>query len=438
MRPSVPHSRLAHRTRSKTLSERLVSPYELAVGLRYTRARKGSGRNTFISFIALTSMAGIALGVAALIVVLSVMNGFQQELRNRILSVASHIEVRGFPVLKDPAAVTAAAKRNPHVVATAPYVDGQAMLSSADVNRGALLRGIDPAQEEKVADIGRHMRRGSLETLSPGSFNIVLGAELARALGVSLGDSVIVITPQGTVTPAGALPRLKSFKVSGIFEVGMFEFDNGLALLNVDDAEKLYRLDNPTGVRLRLDDMFAAPAVAEQLGPTMPDDAEVRDWTRNHANFFRAVAIEKRVMFIILTLIVAVAAFNIVSAQVMAVTDKRADIAILRTLGAAPSSVMTIFIIQGALIGMIGTLIGVVGGVLLALNVETVVPAIERAFHIQFLDKSVYYISDLPSDLQIPDVVTIAVIALVLALVATIYPSFRAARVNPADALRYE
>jgi lipoprotein-releasing system permease protein len=415
-----------------------VSPYELAVGLRYTRARKGSGRNTFISFIALTSMAGIALGVAALIVVLSVMNGFQQELRNRILSVASHVEIRGYPDLKNPDAIAASAKKNPHVIGTAPYVNGQAMLSSGDVNRGALLRGIVPKDEEKVADIATHMRRGSLDTLTPGAFNIVLGAELARALGVRVGDSVVVITPQGTITPAGALPRLKSFNVSGIFEVGMFEFDNGLALVNLDDAQKLYRLDDPTGVRLKLDDMFAAPAVAEELQRRLPEDVEVRDWTRNHANFFRAVAIEKRVMFIILTLIVAVAAFNIVSAQVMAVTDKRADIAILRTLGAAPSSVMAIFIIQGALIGIIGTLIGVVGGVLLALNVETVVPAIEHALHIQFLDKSVYYISDLPSDLQIPDVVTVAVIALVLALVATLYPSFSASRVNPADALRYE
>ena len=415
-----------------------MSPYELAVGLRYTRARKGSGRNAFISFIALISMAGIALGVAALIVVLSVMNGFQQELRNRILSVASHIEIRGFPDLKNPAAVAVAAQKNPHVVATAPYVMGQAMLSSGDVNRGALLRGIEPAREAKVADIGLHMKQGSLDSLVPGGFDIVLGAELARALGVQVGDSVVAITPQGNVTPAGALPRIKSFKVSGIFEVGMFEFDSGLALINLDDAERLYRLDNATGVRLRLDDMFAAPAVARALAPSMPEDVEVRDWSRNHANFFRAVAIEKRVMFIILTLIVAVAAFNIVSAQVMAVTDKRADIAILRTLGAAPSSVMAIFMVQGALIGVIGTLIGVVGGVLLALNIETVVPAIERTFHIQFLDKSVYYISDLPSDLQSGDVVTIALIALALALVATLYPSFRAARVNPAEALRYE
>ena len=415
-----------------------MSPYEVAVGLRYNRARKGSGRNSFISFISLISMAGIALGVAALIVVLSVMNGFQLELRNRILSVASHIEIRGFPDLKDLPGVAATARQNPRVVATAPYVTGQAMLASGDVNRGTLLRGIDPAQEAKVADIGLHMRAGALESLTPGSFNIVLGTELARALGVRLGDSVVAITPQGNITPAGALPRLKSFHVSGVFEVGMFEFDSGLALINIDDAQKLYRLDNASGVRLKLDDMFAAPGVAAELSGTLPPDAEVRDWTRNHANFFRAVAIEKRVMFIILTLIVAVAAFNIVSAQVMVVTDKQADIAILRTLGASPMSIMAIFMIQGALIGIIGTLIGVVGGVLLALNVETVVPAIERTLHIQFLDKSVYYISDLPSDLQSADVITIATIALVLALVATLYPSFRASRVNPAEALRYE
>ena len=415
-----------------------MSPYELAVGLRYTRARKGSGRNTFISFIALISMAGIALGVAALIVVLSVMNGFQQELRNRILSVAAHVEILGFPDLADAPAIAAIARRNPHVVATAPYVTGEAMLSEGEVNRGALLRGVDPAQEDRVEDIASHMRRGTLASLTPGSFNIVLGAELARALGVDVGDSVLAITPQGNVTPAGTLPRLKTFKVSGIFEIGMYEFDSGLALINIDDAEKLYRQPGATGVRLKLDDMFVAPEVSRALQAKLPGDVEVRDWTQNHANFFRAVAIEKRVMFIILTLIVAVAAFNIVSAQVMVVTDKRPDIAILRTLGAAPSSVMAIFVVQGALIGLIGTLIGVVGGVTLALNIETVLPWIERTFHIQFLDKSVYYISDVPSQLQRGDVITIAAIALILALIATIYPSFRAARVNPAEALRYE
>ena len=404
---------------ARTKATRALSPYELAVGLRYTRARKGSGRNAFISFIALISMAGIALGVAALIVVLSVMNGFQEELRNRILSVASHIEVRGLPALADWQAIAAKALADPRVKAAAPYVLGQAMLSAGDVNRGVIVRGIDPTREDSVADIGSHMRQGALTDLRSGEFGIVLGAELARALGARMGESVVAITPQGTVTPAGTLPRVKSFKVVGIFEIGMFEFDSGLALVDLDDARRLYRVD--------------AERARERLG-----DAELRDWTQSHANFFRAVQIEKRVMFIILTLIVAVAAFNIVSAQVMLVTDKQADIAILRTLGATPASILAIFVIQGALIGIIGTLIGVAGGVLLALNVDTVVPAIERTFGITFLDKSVYYISDLPSDLQSADVITIALIALALALIATIYPSWRAARVNPAAALRYE
>ncbi len=415
-----------------------MSPYEIAIGLRYTRARRGSGRNSFISFIALTSMAGIALGVAALIVVLSVMNGFQDELRTRILSVASHIEIQGYPTLPDDAAVARTALANPRVKAAAPYVIGQAMLSAGDVNRGALIRGVDPAREDSVADIGAHMRAGTLANLKPGEFGIVLGGELARALGVRPGETVVLITPQGNVTAAGTLPRLKSFRVVGIFEVGMYEFDSGLALVNIDDAKKLYRLDGVSGVRLKLDDMFAAPEVARELTGTINANAEVRDWTRNHANFFRAVQIEKRMMFIILTLIVAVAAFNIVSAQVMTVTDKLADIAILRTLGASPASIMAIFVIQGALIGMIGTAIGVVGGILLAKNIDIVVPAIEHVFNVQFLDKSVYYISELPSDLQRGDIVTVAVIALVLALTATIYPAWRAAKVNPAEALRYE
>lgn len=415
-----------------------MSPYELAVGLRYTRARKGSGRNAFISFIALISMAGIALGVAALIVVLSVMNGFQQELRNRILSVASHVEVRGIPEIADWKTVAQRARANPHVQAAAPYVLGQGMLSVGEVNRGVLVRGVDPALEDTVADIGQHMRAGALTDLEPGEFGIVLGSEIARALGVRLGDPVVLITPQGTVTPAGTLPRVRTFHVVGVFEIGMFEFDSGLALVHLEDARRLYRMEGVSGVRLKLDDLFAAPQVSRDLARTLDIDGEVRDWTQSHSNFFRAVAIEKRVMFIILTLIVAVAAFNIVSAQVMVVTDKQADIAILRTLGAAPSSILAIFVIQGALIGIIGTLIGVAGGVALAANIDVVVPAIERTLGIQFLDKSVYYISELPSDLQASDVTTIALIALVLALVATLYPAWKAARVNPAAALRYE
>ena len=415
-----------------------MSPYELAVGVRYTRARKGSGRNTFISFISLTSMAGIALGVAALIVVLSVMNGFQEELRNRILAVASHIEIRGIPQLTDWSRVAALAMQEPHVKASAPYVLGQAMITANGTNRGGLVRGVDPVLEDTVADIGRHMRHGALTDLKPGESGIILGNDMARGLGVRPGDSVVVITPQGTISQSSMLPGLKSFKVIGIFEVGMYEFDNGLALIQIEDAQRLYRLDGVTGVRLKLDDLLAAPAVARDLRQSLPLNAEVRDWTRDHANFFRAVQTQKRMMFIILTLIVAVAAFNIVSAQVMVVTDKQADIAILRTLGAAPSSIMAIFIVQGALIGMIGTAIGVIGGVLLALNVGTVIPAIERMLNVQFLDKSIYYISELPSDLQRADVITISAIALALALIATLYPAWKAARAGPADALRYE
>jgi lipoprotein-releasing system permease protein len=415
-----------------------LSFYEVAIGLRYTRARRGSSRNRFIPFISATSMAGIALGVAALIVVLSVMNGFQQELRNRILAVASHIEIRGVPVLADPAAIATAALGRPHVRAAAPYVLGQGMLSAGEVNRGVLVRGIDPAQEDAVADLGRHLKAGAFARLLPGEFGIVLGAELARSLGVRLGDPVVLIVPQGNVTAVGTLPRLKTFHVAGVFEIGMYEFDNGLAFVNIDDARKLYRIDGVTGVRLKLDDLFAAPAVARDLQRAMPADAEVRDWTMNHANFFRAVQIEKRMMFIILTLIIAVAAFNIVSAQVMTVTDKEADIAILRTLGASPWSILAIFVIQGALIGVIGTAIGVVAGVALAVNIDVVVPALERVFNVQFLDKTVYYISDLPSDLQRGDVITIALIALALALLATLYPAWRASQINPAEALRYE
>jgi lipoprotein-releasing system permease protein len=417
-----------------------LRPYELLVGLRYTRARRGTDRNGFVSFIAAVSMLGIALGVAALIVVLSVMNGFQDELRTRILSVASHIEIRGLGgTLSDWQAVARIARATPGVQAEAPYVLGQVMLSEGPANRGALIRGVDPTLENTVADFASHMRAGSLTDLKPGEFGIVLGVELAHALGARLGDSVVVITPEGTVTPAGTLPRVKSFRVVGVFEVGMFEFDSGLALINLADAQKLYRLgDAVTGVRLKVDDLFAAPRIARQLAATVPFDAEVRDWTLNHANFFRAVAIEKRMMFLILTLIVAVAAFNIVSAQVMVVTDKQADIAILRTQGASPASILAIFIIQGTLVGTLGTLLGVAGGLSLALNVETVVPFVERVLGVQFLDRTVYYISELPSQVQQGDVLLVAAIAFGLTLLATIYPSWRAARINPAEALRYE
>ena len=411
--------------------------YELFVGLRYTRAKR---RNHFISFISITSMAGIALGVAALIVVLSVMNGFQKELRARILGVASHVQVVGANgALHRWAEVAAKAGENPQVQAAAPYVMAQGLLSHRQTVQGALVRGIQPADEDKVADIGAHMKRGSLAALEPGKFRIVLGSELALSVGARLGDRVVLIAPQGQVTPAGILPRLKQFEVAGIFEVGMYEYDAGLAFIHLEDAQKLYRLDDAvSGVRLKLTDLFAAPRVAGELSLALPADVHVTDWTRSHANFFRAVQIEKRVMFIILLLIVAVAAFNIVSTLVMAVTDKRADIAILRTLGAAPGEIMRIFVVQGALIGLAGTLSGVVAGVLLAVNIDVVVPAIEQAFGVQFLAKDVYYISDLPSDLHFSDVIAIALTSFGLSLVATLYPSMKAARLNPAEALRYE
>jgi lipoprotein-releasing system permease protein len=385
-------------------------------------------------------MLGIALGVAALIVVLSVMNGFQKELRARILGVASHVQIVGAGGgLSDWQGIAREAQANPQVAAVAPYVMAQGLISHRQTVQGALVRGVEPEDEDKVAEIGAHMKSGSLGALQPGRFGIVLGSELALSVGARRGDRIVLIAPQGQVTPAGILPRLKQFEVVGIFEVGMYEYDAGLALIHLEDAQRLYRMeDRVSGVRLKLHDLFRAPAVARELSGTLTADAYVTDWTRSHANFFRAVQIEKRVMFIILLLIVAVAAFNIVSTLVMAVADKRADIAILRTLGAAPSEIMKIFIIQGALIGVIGTIVGVVGGVLLAINVDVVVPAIERAFGTQFLAKDVYYISDLPSDLNLKDVVVIAVTSFVLSLLATIYPSLRASRVNPAEALRYE
>jgi len=412
-------------------------PYELFIGLRYTRAKR---RNHFISFISLTSMLGIALGVAALITVLSVMNGFQSELRTRILGVAAHVEISGpGDMLSDWPAVARIAAADPRVVGTAPYITGEGMLTYDGEVRGALIRGILPEREEQVADFASHMKSGSLTALKPGEFGIVLGAELARALAVIVGDKVTVIAPQGEVTPAGIIPRLKQFRVVGIFEIGMFEYDSGLALIQLQDAQKLYRMqDKVSGVRLKLHDLFQAPQVASDMVRRLGPEAYVTDWTRSHANFFRAVQMEKNVMFIILLLIVAVAAFNIVSTLVMAVTDKLPDIAILRTLGAAPSGIMAVFIVQGALIGVIGTLIGVGGGVLLALNIHVVVPFIERLFHVHFLSKDVYYISEVPSQLEWRDVITIASVSLVLSLLATLYPSWRASRVNPAEALRYE
>lgn len=415
--------------------------FELLVGLRYVRAkRRNVSGGGFISFISFVSMAGIALGVAALIVVLSVMNGFQQELRTRILGVASHAQIGAFSGdLPNWAQYAQIAKGHKEVVATAPFVQQQAMLSMDQTVRGSVVRGIEPTLEDKVAEFAKHMRAGQLTDLRAGEFGVILGVELARALAVQTGDKVTLIAPQGLVTPAAVLPRLKQFRVVGIFEAGMFEFDSGLALIHIKDAQTLYQMgESVSGVRLQLTDMFLARQLVAKLSQELPPETWVTDWTQSHANFFRAVQMEKTVMFIILSLIVAVAAFNIVSALVMAVQDKRADIAILRTLGASPGSVMTIFVIQGALMGIIGLGLGVTLGVALALNISTLVPWIERTLGVQFLAKDVYYISDLPSQLLWGDVIGVVGIAFVLTLVATLYPSWRASRINPAEALRYE
>ena len=411
--------------------------YELLVGLRYTRARR---RNRFIGINSLVSMIGIGVGVWALIVVLSVMNGFQKEVRERILGVASHVQLSGTNNrLADWPSVAKLAAQNPRVLATAPFVHAQAMLSNGQAVRGAIVRGILPGQEEKVASLGRHMRAGSLDLLKPGEFGIVLGADLARMLAALPGDKIVVIAPQGLVTPAGVIPRLKQFNVVGVFEAGISDADSALALTHLEDAQILYQMgQNVSGVRLKLDDLFAARRVAREILVDLPREVYATDWTRSHANFFRAVEIEKRVMFIILALIILVAAINIISTLVVAVTDKQADIAILRTLGAAPGAIMRIFMVQGMVIGLVGTLAGVAFGIVTALNIDVIVPAIEGAFNFKFLSKDVYLIPDLPSDLQAGDVTAVALMGLALSFLATLYPSWSAARVNPAEALRYE
>ncbi len=415
--------------------------YEWLVGLRYTRSRKrAQGRNRFISFISMVSMFGIALGVAALITVLSVMNGFQDELRSRILGVASHAEVMGFDgALSNWQQVAEQVRRHPDVLAAAPYVQAQGMLSLDDAVRGTLVRGILPADEEQVADFARYMKLGSLQDLRPGEFGIVLGLELAHALHAQVGEKVTLIAPQGLVTPAAVLPRLKQFRVVGIFEAGMYEFDSGLALIHMADAQVLYRMgDEVSGVRLKVGDLFEAPRVARELAGEFRGQVAIRDWTMSHANFFRAVALEKKMMAIILFLIVAVAAFNIVSTLVMAVQEKYADIAILRTLGASPASVMAIFVLQGTVIGLVGLLIGTVGGIALANNLDVVIPFLERVLGTTLWNKEVYYITEMPSTVLASDVWAITSVSFGLTLLAAIYPSWRASRVNPAEALRYE
>ena len=415
-------------------------PYELILGWRYTRAGRASRRNGFISFISGVSMLGIALGVAALIIVLSVMNGFQKEVRDRMLGVISHIEVfaPGGSALPDLAQTLAEVRQNPQVVGAAPFIAAQALLARGEDMKGVLVRGIDPALEGNVTDLAAQLKDSVFPKLLSGEFGVVLGGELARAMGVRTGDTVTLIAPSGQVTPAGVVPRLKQMTVVGTFDSGHFEFDSALVLMHQDDAGRIFRLEGPTGIRVKLQNLHRAREVATQLVSSLSGDLLVRDWTRQNRTWFAAVQLEKRMMFIILTLIVAVAAFNLVSTLVMTVTDKRADIAILRTLGASPASIMGVFMVQGAMVGVIGTLSGLALGLGVAFNIDVIVPALERYLNASFLPRDIYLISRMPSEPQYADIMPIVVISLVLAFLATLYPSWRASRVNPAEALRYE
>ncbi len=418
----------------------MQTPYELLIGWRYTRAGRATRRNGFISFISGVSMLGISLGVAALIIVLSVMNGFQKEVRDRMLSVLSHVEVLdgAGEAIADLPAVLQTVREHPPVVGAAPFVGAQALVARGETMKGALVRGIDPALEPGVTDVVADMAQTTLPRLVPGGFGVILGGELARSLGVVPGDTVTVISPSGQVTPAGVVPRLRQMTVVGVLDSGHFEYDAALALMHIDDAARLFRVEGATGVRLKLRDLHAAREVAAELSARLPLTLLVRDWTRANRTWFAAVQLEKRMMWIILTLIVAVAAFNLVSTLVMTVTDKRADIAILRTLGASPGSVMAIFVVQGATVGVIGTGLGLLLGLGVAFNIDTLVPALEAALGASFLPQDIYLINRMPSDPQRGDIVPVAVISLVMAFVATLYPSWRASRVNPAEALKYE
>ena len=414
----------------------MFRPLEVFIGLRYTRAKR---RNHFISFISLVSILGIAVGVTALITVISVMNGFDKELKDRILGMVSHATIAGVDeTVRDWPDALKRAQENPHVLGAAPYVEREAMLQG-ERNAAAMIRGVMPDIEPRVSEIDKRMVAGKLSDLTPGGFGIVLGKELAMMLGgLRVGDRVTVFAPEFSVTPIGVLPRIKPFTIVGIFEAGMQEYDSGLAVVHMQDAETLYRLNGPTGIRLRLDDMFQAYAVGRSLADELGQMYRITDWMQGHNNFFKAVAMEKKVMFLILSLIVAVAAFNLVSTLVMLVTDKQADIAILRTLGQSPRSVMGTFMVQGVLVGTLGIAMGVLFGVLLALNVESIVKWIEHTFHVSFLSPDVYYISELPSDLHWSDVGWITMTAFVFCVFATLYPAWRAARTEPAAALRYE
>lgn len=415
-------------------------PFEFRIGWRYTRqGRRGRGKNGFISFISVMSAASIALGVMALIVVLSVMNGFQKEVRDRMLSVIPHVEVISYSgALQNWQQTAEIVSKNSHVLGVAPYSSGQGLLSTGSSVRGVLLRGIDPGLETKVSDIDKQMAYGKLTDLQAGEYGIVLGLDLARLLRLSVGDKVNVIIPQGRATPAGIVPRMRAFTLTGVFSSGHYEYDSSMALIHIKDAQTLFRQNGPAGLRVRVDDMNKAPQISFEILKSLPDTFAVTDWSRQNRTWFAAVQVEKRMMAIILFLIVLVGAFGLVSSMVMTVTEKQSDIAILRTLGASPASIMTVFMVQGAVVGIVGVASGVILGLLLACNLDVIVPAIESLFGIRFLPKEVYFISSLPSDPRAEDIVPIALFSLILSLLATIYPSWRAAKTKPAEALRYE
>ncbi len=414
----------------------MFKPVPVAIGLRYLRAKR---RNGFISFISLASILGIALGVMALITTLAVMSGFQREIRDRMLQMAAHATVSGYgEPLADWQRAVKVALADPRVAGAAPYIEKEALISGAN-NQPAMLRGVDPAEEGKVSVLGQKLVQGRLSELQPGTFKIVLGRELAVWLGVSVGDDVIVTLADFRSTPLGGVQSMKRFEVSGIFEAGYNEFDKGMAVVNLQDLQRLLRIgEGVTGVRLKLHDMDLAFEVGRDLAVKLQGPYRVSDWTQDNANLFRALKMEKTVMAILLSLIIAMGAFNLVSSQVMLVTDKQADIAILRTLGLTPRQVMQVFMVQGSLIGIIGTMLGVAGGILLTLNLGRILEGIEAVFEVQLLPEDVYYITGLPTDLQASDVTTIACVALAMAFIATLYPAWRAARTAPAEALRYE
>ena len=414
----------------------MFGPFEAFIGLRYVRAKR---RNHFISFISLSSMVGVALGVMALITVLSVMNGFEKELTSRILGMASHASVISRDKsLDDWQSVASVLKQNPSIIGVAPYIQAEGMLVYGGNVSGTVITGILPEEEPKVSEVADKMVDGNFNDLVPGNFDIIIGTELGKSLGVSVGDKVTLVVPTANVTPAGIIPRMKRFNVVGMFQVGMHEYDSALAMIHIEDGKILFRDRVTTALRLKTDNIFNAPRTSREAVQQLPGMYWVVDWTQRHANFFRALKMEKTVMFIILTLIVAVAAFNIISTLVMVVTDKQSDIAVLRTIGVSPASIMKIFIIQGVIIGLVGILLGAIGGVWLASNVETIVPAIENFFQVKFLSPDVYYISELPSDMHWNDVIVISSVAFIFCLVATLYPAWRAARTQPAEALRYE